>query len=63
MSSEDIRYARRSALGAAVASAEVIGQLATVEWIELTGDLAKGKSWYNTIGAKRSKPFGPAESS
>src|SRR5512138_2076452 len=38
MSSEDKRYARRSALGAAVASVEVIGLLATVEWIELSGD-------------------------
>jgi hypothetical protein len=35
MSSEDIRYARRSDIGAAVASAELIGGLATVDWIEL----------------------------
>ncbi len=35
MSSDDMRYARRSDAGAAVASVELIGGLATVEWIEL----------------------------
>lgn len=35
MSSEDIRYARRSDIGAVSASAERLGRLATVDWIEL----------------------------
>src|SRR5688500_17044767 len=35
ISSDDMRYARRSAAGAAVASLEDIGGLATFGWIEL----------------------------
>jgi hypothetical protein len=43
MSSEDIRYARRSDAGAAVASAVRIGGLATVEWIELMVTLTNAR--------------------
>jgi hypothetical protein len=35
MSSEDIRYARRSAVGEAVAAVELRAEVATVGWIEL----------------------------
>jgi hypothetical protein len=46
MSSEDIRYARRSDVGEAADSAELIGTLATVDWIELMMALEQSKSWY-----------------
>jgi hypothetical protein len=46
MSSEDIRYARRSDVGEASASVELIGRLATVDWIELMVPLTESKSWY-----------------
>jgi hypothetical protein len=44
MSSEDIRYARRSEVGAP-ASVALIGGLATVGWIELMVILAQSKPW------------------
>jgi hypothetical protein len=46
MSSEDIRYARRSDIGEVSASAELLGRLATVDWIELMVTLTENKSWY-----------------
>src|SRR4030081_466714 len=46
MSSEDIRYARRSDIGEVSASAELLGRLATVDWIELMVPLTEDKSWY-----------------
>jgi hypothetical protein len=46
MSSEDIRYARRSDIGEVSASAELLGRLATVDWIELMVALTENKSWY-----------------
>jgi hypothetical protein len=45
MSSEDIRYARRSEIGAAVVAVELIGGLATVESMEFMVTLAQSKSW------------------
>jgi hypothetical protein len=45
MSSDDMRYARRSDAGEVVASAERIGGFATVEGIEFIVDLTQRKSW------------------
>jgi hypothetical protein len=64
MSSEDIRYARRSDIGEVSASAELLGRLATVDWIELMVTLTENKSWYvrevRTFGSSplRVQPFG-----
>src|SRR6266566_1811838 len=46
MSSEDIRYARRSDIGEASASAELLGRLATVDWIGLMVTLTENRPWY-----------------
>jgi hypothetical protein len=45
MSSEDIRYARRSETGVAIASAARIGRLPTVEWLEFMVTLTERKFW------------------
>jgi hypothetical protein len=44
MSSDDIRYDRRSEVGP-VASAALIGAIAAVEWIEFMMTFTQSKSW------------------